>query len=295
MVKYAFDNLLGKFVFDNNFHILPSSALVRDAQPVPEKHLQRVLNHFRDQRYFSDFHRKNIVLSRKQMQGSVDDDTLILQAINALDEVDKVINMLSKRLREWFAWHCPELPRSIDDDIKLAEIINTVPKDQILKKLRIAESMGATLRDRDLEPIERLAREIQSLDAVAESQKAYIKALMEKRCPNITALTGPYLGAKMLEQAGSLKRLANFPSSTVQLLGAEKALFRHLKTGAKSPRYGLLHEHPLIAKNRQHLHGKIARALADKIAIAAKVDHFKGAFIGNKLRSALEKRFGGSL
>ena len=113
---------------------------------------------------------------------------------------------------------------------------------------------------------------------------------MKLLCPNITAVAGAVIGAKLLAIAGSLKKLSLFPASTVQLLGAEKALFRHLKTGAKSPKYGILHEHPLIAQAKKKDHGKVARLLADKIAIAAKVDFFKGNYVGDKLKKDIERR-----
>ena len=107
----------------------------------------------------------------------------------------------------------------------------------------------------------------------------------------MTAITGVSIGAKLLEHAGSLKRLAEMPASTIQLLGAEKALFRHIKNKKNlCPKYGLLHEHPFITQSKKKSHGKIARALADKIAIAVKVDYFKGKFIGDKLRKELEKK-----
>ena len=114
---------------------------------------------------------------------------------------------------------------------------------------------------------------------------------MDGLCPNTKAICGAYLGAKLIEHAGSFKRLSEMPASTIQILGAEKALFRHLKTGAKPPRHGLIVNHLLIANAPDSMHGKIARALADKIAIASKVDYFKGNFIGDKLIKELEQKF----
>jgi nucleolar protein 56 len=114
---------------------------------------------------------------------------------------------------------------------------------------------------------------------------------MEKVCPNMLVITGSLIGAKLMDQAGGLKNLMEFPASTIQLLGAEKALFRHMKTGAKSPKFGFLHEHPLISQNPKQIQGKIARTLADKICLAVKVDYFKGEFIGDKLLKKIEDKF----
>jgi nucleolar protein 56 len=97
---------------------------------------------------------------------------------------------------------------------------------------------------------------------------------MDELCPNIKAVCGTLLAAKLIEHAGSLKRLSEMPASTIQILGAEKALFRHMKTGAKPPRHGIIINHPLIAKASEKMHGKVARGLSDKISIASKIDYF---------------------
>ena len=114
---------------------------------------------------------------------------------------------------------------------------------------------------------------------------------MKTYCPNLLAVTGISLGAKLMSKAGSLKRLVLMPASTIQVLGAEKALFRHMKTGAKPPRHGIIIKHPLISSAKQKEHGKRARTLADKIAIAVKVDYFKGKFIGDKLNKSIQEKF----
>ena len=114
---------------------------------------------------------------------------------------------------------------------------------------------------------------------------------MDNFCPNIKAVCDVIVAAKLIEHAGSLKRLSMLPASTVQILGAEKALFRHMKTGSKPPRHGVIVNHLLIAKAPDRMHGKIARTLADKISIAAKVDYFQGKFIGDILRKEIEDKF----
>ena len=112
---------------------------------------------------------------------------------------------------------------------------------------------------------------------------------MKKYCPNVLELAGVTIGAQLLELAKSLRRMAFLPASTIQLLGAEKALFRHLKTGSRSPKYGVIFQHPLIQNTKRSKRGKKARQLADKLSICAKLDFFKGEFLAKEYRKELEE------
>jgi len=228
---------------------------------------------------------RNIEETKKKIKESVGFDDFIVQAINNIEEIKKVSNILVKRLREWYELYNPEFSREVSDHSKFVELI-LANKDK-----KIKESMGAELSKEDLNAIKELAKEAESLYKFNEKQEEYLKKIMEKNCPNITAVAGFLIGAKLIELAGRLKRLVLFPSSTVQILGAEKALFRHMKTGAKCPRHGVIVQHPLIASAPDSEHGKRARALADKILLAAKLDYFKGEFLGDKLRKELEEKF----
>ncbi len=257
--------------------------------------IDRILNLFADKRYFNDFYKSNLVLAKKAVRESVKFDNLALQAINSIEELNKIANTIAKRLREWYELYLPEFSKSLKDHEKFSEIIAERSKDELLKeiKLKKEESMGADLEKSDLEAILNLAGQLKDIYILKQKQDIYLKSLMEKNCPNITAVAGHLIGAKLIAIAGDLKRLAEFPSSTVQVLGAEKALFRHIKTGAKAPKHGVIIGHILVAAAKQNEKGKVARALADKISLAAKVDYFKGEFIGNKLRKVLEEKFKG--
>jgi len=141
-------------------------------------------------------------------------------------------------------------------------------------------------------PILALAKECEELLVLKQEQEKYIEQAMRRVAPNVALVAGATIGAQLLVHAGSLKRLAILPSSTVQLLGAERALFRHLHDRRqRPPKYGILHEHPIVLKAERKMQGKAARAVADKISIAARVDYFKGKPIGEKMRNDLEKRF----
>jgi nucleolar protein 56 len=159
------------------------------------------------------------------------------------------------------------------------------------KNLKPKDSMGADLPQKDLDAMYELARQIKSLFALKNKETTYIESIMDAECPNVKAITGVSIGAKLVALAGSLERLSKFPASTIQLLGAEKALFRHLRNRKNlPPKFGILHEHPLLGKVSSKNKGKMARTLADKISIAAKVDVFKGKFVGTTLLQQIEKK-----
>jgi len=241
---------------------------------------------------FQEIRKKLIAEAKKKVKQSVGKDNLIIQAVNCIDEADRAANMLAKRLREWYSFYCPEFSDSIASHQKFAELIQKKEKKALLEEVGVKpeQSMGADLPKEDLMAVQELAKALENLYNLKEKQAIYLEKAMKDFCPNITAVTGPLIGAKLLALAGSLGKLSAFPSSTIQLLGAEKALFRHLKTGAKAPKYGVLHEHPLILQAKKSEHGRIARLLADKTAIAAKVDFFKGNFVGNKLMEEIKRR-----
>jgi len=234
---------------------------------------------------FEEYHKKNIKETKKKVKEAVNFDDFIVKGIGNIDEINKVINTLVKRLREWYELYNPEFSRKVFDH---EEFISLIVSGKATKE---KDSMGAELSEKDLEPIMGLAQEIDSLYKLKKRQEEYLEKLMEKNCPNINAIAGALIGARLIAIAGDLKRLVGFPASTVQLLGAEKALFRHMRTGARAPKYGVIHEHPIIAKASKENKGKSARMLADKISIAAKIDYFKGEFIGDKLKKEVEDRF----
>jgi len=300
--KYIFSNLIGTFVFNEHFN-MADRVLFRNIEDYNnrEKHekqlsskyknikkpegaeLSRILENFKKKEYFDDFYRRNLLLTRKNIKESVTDDLLAIQAISNIAELDKLVNALSKRLREWYEFYNPELSKRVHDNKKFSELV--------LKEKKKKESIGAEFTKENIEPILNLSKGISSLYKLEDAQLGYLENLMKKICPNMTAITGVSIGAKLLGHAGSLKRLAEMPASTIQLLGAEKALFRHIKNKKNlPPKYGVLHEHPFISQAKKEAHGKIARALADKISIAVKVDYFKGKFIGDKLKKELEKK-----
>jgi nucleolar protein 56 len=294
---FVFTNVIGSFAFDEGLALLgkgEEKGLMQkySAEKLPRERIKEILHHFKRSDYFSAFREANLAMTRQQIRESVKDDLLIIQAINSLDDMNRAANTLVKRLREWYELYCPEISRKIQDHGKFTEVILKSSREEILKglKLRKNATMGGELSRADIKAVERLAAEINGIYRLKAEQEKYLEELMKRCCPNVMAITGSLIGAKLISHAGSLERLAGMPSSTVQLLGAEKALFRHVKTGARSPKHGLIVQHTYFTRAKSKDYGRIARLLSDKISIAAKVDYFRGKFVGDMLRRQIEKK-----
>jgi nucleolar protein 56 len=135
-----------------------------------------------------------------------------------------------------------------------------------------------------------LCKNVLELYKLRQALEDYLNALMEEIAPNVKALAGSLLGARLIALAGGLTNLAKKPASTIQVLGAEKALFRSLKTGTRPPKHGIIFQHALLHEAKRWQRGKIARVLAGKLAIAARIDAFGGKYAGEELKADLEKR-----
>ena len=231
-------------------------------------------------------------------------DFLIVQAVETLDDLDKTLNLFANRIREWYGLHFPELSRIINNHETYAKLVRdlgerknfseenlrktSLPKEKINKIIKAAQtSMGANLRDDDIDKIQILCSQYMNLLTARRKIEGYLKEMMKEEAPNLSAIAGPILGAKLIALAGGLENLAKMPSSTIQVLGAEKALFRSLKTGARPPKHGVLFQHVLVHGSKRSLRGKISRALAGKIAIAARTDIFSDVYIGDRLKKDL--------
>ncbi len=248
-----------------------------------------------------------IAASKKRIQDlSSHPDLQIIQGIGALDEDDKTLNMATSRTREWFGLHFPELTGLISDPVIFSRIAATgLPRsrletesfrgvnfsekkvDAILTAAR--ESKGGDIRPQDLRIISSVAENALGLVAVRDKLSGYVKREMGATAPNVSSVAGETIGARLIAKAGGLAKLARLPSSTIQVLGAEKALFRALKSGGRPPKHGILFQHDDVHSSPLWQRGKIARSLANKIAIAARVDYYRGTK-EESLAKSLEKR-----
>jgi len=251
-----------------------------------------------------------IKLSKRKVRETVEErDKMIIQAINTIDDIDRILNILTDRVREWYGIHFPEINKIVkkhDDFVtlvaelghrdnftkeKIKEVLPDFP-DHLAEKLEEAakDSMGAEMDEKDLQAVQRVAEIARELYEIRRKTADYIDESMDDVAPNIKALVGPLIGARLIALAGGLKEMARLPASTIQLLGAEKALFRHLTKGTKPPKHGVIFQHPLIHRSPWWQRGKIARALAGKLAIAARIDAYSGEYRGDELKRQLEQR-----
>ena len=226
-------------------------------------------------------------------------DNMIIQAISLLDQLDKDINTFSMRCREWYSWHFPEMnkivkdnflfaraaefisDRSTFDDSKVDELKKILmddadDEDSVAAKVYTAlkTSMGMDISAIDMLNIRSFCRRVISLTKYRVQLQEYLADRMDKVAPNLKALIGDAVGARLISHAGSLTNLAKAPASTVQILGAEKALFRALKTRGNTPKYGLIFHSSFIGRANAKNKGRISRYLANKCSIASRIDAF---------------------
>ncbi len=253
-------------------------------------------------------HNLTMEITKLRVKGATEKrDIVVAQAIQTLDDLDKAINLLMSRVREWYGVHFPELDRLMEKHETYARLIVKLgskesftvenlkeeeipgPKAEAIAKTA-EKSMGAHLAETDLRQIQALCRNMLDLYHLRQELEGYMDKTMEEVAPNVKSLAGSLLGARLIAIAGGLQNLAMKPASTVQVLGAEKALFRSLKTGSRPPKHGMIFQHTLIHDAKRWQRGKIARALAGKLAIAARTDAFGGRDIKEMLKARLDRR-----
>lgn len=238
-------------------------------------------------------------------------DSMIINAIKLLDELDKGINGYSMRLREWFGWHFPELSALITDNILYAKTVSLIETRERIKYIDLSEffsakisieikeaseiSLGADIFGDDLSCIQTLSGQIIAFYEFRVLLEKYLKNRMYSLAPNLTAIVGDKIGARLIAHCGTLLNLSKYPSSTIQILGAEKALFKALKNKSFTPKFGLIYHASLISNSPIIFKGKLSRMLAGKVALSARVDALGenkyGGSVGLKNKKKIEQRF----
>lgn len=253
--------------------------------------------------------------SRAKVKFSVQkNDNHIIQAIATIDHLDKAVNQFSMRVREWYGWHFPELIKIVSENYKYAKLAlfikdkKTLSDDSLHDLAAVVDddeaiarsiidaarvSMGQDIGEQDMENVMAFAQRVVSLTEYRKKVGGYLVAKMGIVAPNLAALIGETVGARLISHAGSLTNLAKYPASTVQILGAEKALFRALKTKGNTPKYGLIYHSAFIGRAGTKNKGRISRFLANKTSIASRIDNFSEApttKFGEALKRQVEER-----
>ncbi|KAG0561580.1 hypothetical protein KC19_9G075200 [Ceratodon purpureus] len=249
-------------------------------------------------------------LSRYKLKFSPDKvDTMIVQAIGLLDDLDKELNTYAMRVREWYGWHFPELAKIVADNVQYAKSVKLmgsrtnaadldfsgILQEEVEAEMKEAAviSMGTEVSDHDMLNIKSLCDQVIALSEYRGQLFDYLRSRMNAIAPNLTIMVGELVGARLIAHAGSLINLAKHPASTVQILGAEKALFRALKTKHETPKYGLIYHASLIGQAAPKFKGKISRVLAAKSALSIRMDALgegSEASIGIESRAKVEAR-----
>jgi len=233
-------------------------------------------------------------------------DLHLVQAIQALDDTDKYLNITTTRASEWYGLHFPELTQMVQDNVALCRIIAEVGAREAMSAENLAgrgftekkveailsardRSKGGTISEGDMGRVKSLASLAIQLSALRGGLNDYVESQMKRVAPNVAEVAGATIGARLMAKAGGLDKLAVMPASTIQILGAEKALFRSLRTGARPPKHGILFQHQAVHTAPKWQRGKIARTLANKIAIAARVDFYRGSE-DPAIKASLDKR-----
>lgn len=239
-------------------------------------------------------------------------DKPVQNAVALIENMDKVINTFAMRVKEWYCWHFPELGKIVPDNIKFAQVVRLmgikdnftedrlpelieIVDEAIAQEIMVAKgtSMGQDIVDVDMANIDSFAKQVVQLAEQRKQLASYLSHKLENVAPNLQSLLGDVLSAKLIAHAGSLTNLAKYPASTVQILGAEKALFRALKTRGNTPKYGLLFQSSFIGRAAQNNKGRISRYLANKCSLAARIDNFAATpccIFGDKMRDQVEAR-----
>jgi nucleolar protein 56 len=246
--------------------------------------------------------------SLKIQEASEQIDLHISQSINALDEIDKISNTLATRMREWYGLHFPELDNLLQNANTYSLVVSCCGKrdsitSNFLKTIDIPDnkieiisevslrSRGGKITEQNLLIVQNIAQQVISLNKIRKNLEEHIETSMEEIAPNVKGLLTASVGARLISKAGSLKRLSSLSASTIQILGAKKALFRTLKTGSNPPKHGILFQHPVIHSAPKWQRGKMARAVAAKTAIASRLDIYgKNPEINQALSNKLNDR-----
>ena len=238
----------------------------------------------------------NEITSEKIRESIKTNDVMIVETINSLEEIEDTAGKLIERLREWCTPYLPEMEKLHNHELYSKVIATQTSRENIINSgildnthVSLSENYDVDISESDLEIIKSFANSVYSLYESKNELEEYIDEKIKEVAPNMYDVAGANLAAKLIAHTNGLETLAKLPSSTIQIIGAEKAIFRHLKTGENPPKHGLIFQHPSIRGSNWWVRGKLARAVASKITIAARKDAFSNEYDPN-LKVELDER-----
>ncbi len=287
----------------------PNEAPFLEIRRSPHKYASKLWGEIKQREYFLLLNEISMKVTRYRIKEQLSSlDQQVIKAIDYIDHANKALNILAPAVREWYSIHFPELNDLVEDHPIFMKIVSLQPDRrkldlETLKKVGLSEkkaksilkaareSIGADFEEGDLNIIRKVAENWTSLYESRKMVESFIENLMRRAAPNLSAVVHPLVGARLIAVAGGLERLASLPASSIQILGAHKAIFMHLVKGAKPPKHGILFQAKEVRTSPKKLRGKVARLLATKIAIAARVDAFgDGRYIGDELRKEIDEK-----
>lgn len=317
MKAYKVKTYIGIITIDENKNVLEIESFGKDAKEAAKKFLEieqekvpeEIENYVKENikdicikkglfnniaEFYSFISQIAIEISKMKIKESIKKDKIVANVSNCIEEIEKTINIFVERLRSWYSIHFPELEKKIEDNEKFVKLVEKYVKRENFKEFEdlAKESMGIDLEEKDYLAIKEFSSLILQLYKQKENMEKYLEKLVKEIAPNLAEIATPKIAAKLIEKAGSIEKLSKLPTSSIQLMGAEKALFRFLKSKKKGkpPKHGIIFLHPLIQKSPKNVRGKIARVLASKISLAAKIDFFSKEDKRKELKTDLDNR-----
>ncbi len=270
----TFPNVSGDIVRDNPARLAVKKGFAKNAND-----------------YYDHVYKVNLEMSRAAVKQAATEDRLIVNAVTTIDELESTANTLSIKLKEWYGLYFPEIVDKIKTNEKLASLIAKDAHREAISEEDAKDTIGGDYDEMDIVAMQDFAVMIDEMHNRKKSLEKYVSDKTSQVMPNTCQLITPLLAARLLSEAGNLKKLSGFPSSTIQVLGAEKALFRHIQGHGDSPKHGTIFQSPLINQAPKKKRGKAARSLASKLSIALKMDYFdRELTAGPRLKEELDEK-----
>ena len=293
---------LNKEVVAKRLRLLSSGVLLQEAKHLlqrypeaelvqPEDNIHEHVNlPFPDEERMKILDEAALLLSKQNVDDSASDpDRRLEHLIRAADEIRSSWVLLEARLTEWIVLLLPRA-RMESDRNKLAKLVINSEKLSDLATYFDVDLPPVTPKENEWRVIKNWSETVASLESQVGIIESTVRELALEHLPSLSAIAGPMIAAKLCVAAHGRMRLARLPAGTVQILGAEKAFFSHLKQGTKTPKHGLIYSHVLISRSPKPVRGRISRMLAARMSLAARIDAFNGNPWGEDELRLIEER-----